>query len=217
MRQTRQDHVRRGEDPDDFEVVLQDMAEDMMNAREMLTAELESRGIDPGKIEPPPPPSPAASRLQEVATRHVVAVGGIIGRLDPVQQQEQQALADELQRMAMTLAGKVAHVSGDIGADGHLEGHTADRQHTVLILLLMEHAARTATKLMDRLLSTTPGLRLSHYPGIRAELDGLLAPLFQALTAEDCQALDALIAAGKAPSPFCTLSRNPSDNRAWPD
>lgn len=204
MERRRREHELRGEDPDDLEVVMQDVASDMEKALGMLKEELEERGIDAREIEPLPPLSTYAFRLQEVATQHLFAVRGIIDRMGPAHLHGHEDLVEELQRMTHTLAGKVANLSGDISDSGRLELDPGNRSHTVSVLLLLEHAARTSGELMTRLASIAPDLPMTRFKGIQAEFEGLLAPLFDEISANDREALGIFIAVRKAPSPFCT-------------
>jgi hypothetical protein len=147
---------------------------------EEAVALLAAEGVDPDE-RPPPPPDDREVILAAVMDWAVRA----------------HALRRhfaEIERLGVFVVGKVARVSRDEDGD--------DEYDTVPNLLALEHALAAVAAGVDRLRATGPPAALARFDEQDRILRGLLAPLLGRIRAHHRRFLAALVAAGRAPSPF---------------
>lgn len=182
-------HEMRGRDPDDWDVVMADVADDMATIMKELDAiEAEEDEEDEEEREAPPPPaviSLTERRLEQLSEELVRAV-------------RESGSKDALFGAVLILSMKVARIGGlaRMGApeDDLWEPDIAPN------VLLIERLCRA----LEAELEALP--ELEEPRRALAALERVLAPLLA--RAEPLRAhLDALIAAGNAPSPFVTAER----------
>jgi hypothetical protein len=103
---------------------------------------------------------------------------------------------------ALLVIGKVGRVMGYMAHwDPEDEIHAAD---TIPNLLLLERLLGAMRADAERLRPTRPG-DVAAFDDVDSALRAMLAPLFELISDDDRAVLDALAAAGQAPSPFARL------------
>ena len=206
LRARREEQKQRGEDPDDPDVFMTDIRSDLTAAMDLLQKEARKRGIDLDDLPDPPEPPPGAARLQEITMQYAVSIKDLVDGLRPGEEQIHDELVGQILGNAFLLGAKAARVAGGLTEDcSCFEDHSVYRHDTVPNLLLMEHVARILNELMAELSAKMPHLCLDRYRGLRGDLHELLDPLVEGIPAAERMVFDALVAAGKAPSPFCSV------------
>jgi len=139
---------------------------------------------------------PRAKRLRSLGIDLVVALTHAQAELPP------PAGADrELIRSALTLAMKVARVSGYFEPRS-TEAWSADAVPNLLLVKLLMRSVRSALGELSEHRSV-----VAKAEQVLGEIERLLAPLLRCVDARARETLSRLMAANQAPSPFCTLDR----------
>ncbi len=204
LRARREEHEQRGENPDDPGVFMEDMASDLTEAMKLLEKEARKRGVGLDHLPEPMEPPPDIARLQDVAMQHANSIKGLVDGLSLGEQEACGELANQALSKAFLLTTKAARITGTCTEEGAFEDQAVYHHDTVPNLLLMEHAAQAVDMLMAELSSAAPSLCLDRYRSQRGEMHKLLDPLLAGIPADERVVFEALEAAGKAPSPFCT-------------
>lgn len=203
-RTTNRAHEERGEDPNDPHVVMGDIEETLRESLAMLEQIYREEGLDPDAPVEPPPRNPVAERLDAEAMALGLALHDVLespaGRRAAARKGG-GAAAEEISRAVLLFPGKV----GRLGA--YLESHGRSFEpeiagNAAATFALLEHLDRTLGQALA-ILGVRSGLEAHALRRAHARLWRLLAPLRDGLPPEPRRALDALIAQGKAPSPFC--------------
>jgi hypothetical protein len=163
-------------------------AEELLGeAVDLLEATCRERDIDSANL-PPPPESIDARVLREAGRGWADAFAA----LEPT-------VADARIR-AVVVAGKVARIA----AEGDLGDNDLWTYDTVPNLLVVEQVLATARSDVDRTRAGLPAKGLVRFDEAHALLRVLLSPPLDAISKSDRAVFAALVAAGRAPSPFAT-------------
>ncbi len=147
-------------------------------------------------------PNPA-SLLEQAALEHALSIKALLDSLRP-DEWPQAEHAELALAQACLLGGKVGRLANDFSAN---ERPLEDNYHgdTVPNLLLIAHALGVADRHMARLSRAVQRLSTERYRRQRGELRALLMPLVAAIPTRQRTAFKALVASGRAPSPFCRV------------
>jgi hypothetical protein len=183
-------HAAHGGDPDDWDVVLEDVAEDMKAALGQLLDIAAAEGID---LEAPLPPAPVvldAVKLQRAGTALATSVARLGDSVAPA------AKRDELVRTATVLGLKATRIASYLSEANPSDAWDADAVPNLLLVELLIRQVR------DGLALTPTG-----EPTRRAleELNRIIEPLLARLDRPRAL-LGKLVERAAAPSPFCILT-----------
>jgi hypothetical protein len=198
-------HEARGEDPDDWAVIMKDVEQEMGRALQLLTEMAERDGVDVSDdSNEMPPPSLASRRLSQAGLDFVVAVRDALATVaEPTEREADEGA--ELVLESAVIARKSGRLSSALEADPQpLEEREVWRGDWVPNLLLIVREIGTARALVRRYFEV-PEVRA----GVEAPLDVIertLVPLTARIPAEARRTLETLIAEGRAPSPFAIAS-----------
>lgn len=186
-------HEARGRDPDDPDVVLEDMRESLESTLRMLLEIARAEGID---LDTPIPPRPSvldAKRLEKAA----MALVRCLVQAFPADDAQASAATAELRRLSATLAVKAARIAChlDVGADEETWARDAAPNLLLLERLKLEMAGELARLSGDVAIDELVTRAMT-------ELDRNLDPLIRQVGEEARGVLAALEARGAAPSPF---------------
>ena len=191
-------HEARGENGDDVDVVLNDVADDMASAIEELRTVANEQGID---LSVPLPHAPIVLdevRLRKAGVELSVALNALVHSSEYTKQSQ---AVDDAMSAGITLALKAAR----IGAYLAVPSANIWEMDAVPNLLLAE---RVRARLTDALCHLDDvGFDKPTLATIRkavGEINRILDPLIVAVGSAPRVLLDGLAARGAAPSPFCT-------------
>jgi hypothetical protein len=197
----RKEHLSRGIDPDDPDVVLEDVLADVRRAIEQAEATLAE--LEPARTEDAPRVvSLAVERLSRLGTQLARQARRSARTLDRrALNRDADVQRRELLFQTLVIARKCGRLSLHLDRDGHPvtlhESWAADGAPNVLLL---EEAQRRVREAMDALFDEEQRAPLDR---LHREIERLLVPLRAAVPTEARLALHAMIAARTAPSPFC--------------
>jgi hypothetical protein len=180
------------------EVLVADLTRDLNRALVMLEDACEQEGIDVSDLKPPPVP-PLVARAQELGSDLVRAAMALTeaavrtGRVD-------EATSAQLVGNATLIAVKVVRVAWTLA-----EGRPPPDQGDVIepILLLVERASAEVRRDGRALTPFVPALLAARFAATHGAMIDLVTPWIAGISAGTRRELNALIAAGCAPSPFC--------------
>jgi hypothetical protein len=182
-------HQAHGRDPDDPDLVMQDVARDLEKMVAHLTAVAEAQGID---LDAPLPPAPIvldAVRLRRAGLDLVSAIHQLPeGALGPEDH-------GELMSTVIVLAPKVARIALSFDDDDRGDLWEFDTVPNLLLIDFLRQQVR------DGLARVTPGAADAARRAL-AELDRILDPMIAAI-GQPRSVLAGLVEHGAAPSPFC--------------
>jgi hypothetical protein len=190
--ETTRRHMERGEDPDDWDVILRDIAEDFAKTIEMIEAVAREDGIDLSAPAPEPPPSLGARRLKEAGLRYVHSAAAI-ARVAPGED------ADALSSSATMTAVKLARIGGAL----ELPDESSWDYDVAPNRLLLERIDEDARRALESLAARFPGDPVESCDSIRREITALVERTFGRVPDGVRAAVEAMTAKGRAPSPFC--------------
>lgn len=198
-RERREAARRRGDDPDDPEVVARDITADLEQAMEMLVQAADEDGIDIDELDldaPLPPESPAQRSLAQRGMAFAVAARELLqGHADEAVREARQC--------AFLIAGKTGRISMYVTPQWQLDEErlalTCDAMPNII---LVEHLLGVVAEGLAVLGERADPGALVRFEEARAELATALLPLSAAVDDEVREALRDLAAAGRAPSPY---------------
>jgi hypothetical protein len=200
QRRRRWAHEMRGRDPDDSDVVMADVAADLEQALALL-AEIQAEGGE----------TTDASSEETEAEPRIAPVVSLVGRrLEETGRTVVEAIArldhddGELLPLALTLSMKAARVSSYVEYGTLDEVWSHDGAPNVLLL---DHLTCALRATLDRL--HRDGVDRSEVSRALAGFERGLAPLVRRAEPHRAE-LAALVAAGRAPSPFVTTPASPA-------
>jgi hypothetical protein len=186
-----------GTDPHHLEVALTDVTRELERAMTMLAGECERRGIDPDELPSDFGINPTVTEAERLAAALVDAADA----LSPPRSELEEDLLETLVGGTCLLAVKTVRIAREMGSGEERPPETAG------ILLLLEHTRRSVDSALARL--RRPPRLISQFQEAEAALWELVGPWIGGVSAETRGALQALVQAGSAPSPFCQLARSP--------
>lgn len=196
---TRRAHRAQGEDPDDPDVVVRDMVEELGRAVALLRTAAAEEGID---LEGPAPPGPPESlEARRFGRDGMELATAVFEALDEGAADAPGLDREEAGSAAVLVAAKLGRVASylDLGAvDDELWGADA-----VPNLLLVEHALEVLDAALARLGDGPAAVRALR---ARATVERTVGPCMAAIPRSARIALARLVAARRAPSPFCRVA-----------
>ena len=193
VEEKKRDAERRGLDPDDPSVAMKMVADSFREAIELLAAalpEVEEEELEELSLEP----SREGTELYEAGLRYVQAVDGLCAESSA----NETGLAAEARLVSMIMVGKAARLMHALP----IERDAIGREDSVLTLLLINHLERQAAALVMAL-GAEKVSRLFGFRRARRELRRLLDLHLAAVDRSEEAFLARMVAAGRAPSPFC--------------
>ena len=180
------------------EVLVAELNRDLNRALLILEEACEQEGIDTTNLEPPPIPA-LVTRAQSLGTDLVRAAVALTeaaartGRID-------EATTSRLVGGASLIAVKAARVAWNLG-DASRPPDLADAIEP--ILLLVERANAELRRDARSLAPFAPALLVARFAAAHGAMIDLVTPWIAEVSATSRAELNARIAAGCAPSPFC--------------
>ncbi|HKP55273.1 MAG TPA: hypothetical protein VJV78_01055 [Polyangiales bacterium] len=199
----RAEHEARGEDPDSSEAMVQDILQSLESAVRTLQQAACEAGVDVHEQLPQPPVALDAVRAHRAGLQVARALTQLRVPVDLASEALADA-ADETLALWSLLVAKAARVLS------YTEEFDPDvwAQDAEPNLLLMEQVRSGFSRHLERLQRELPEGCIPDEvrEGVEA-FDRLLSPLFDGVSRGARRCLEALIAHGVAPSPFCTEKR----------
>jgi hypothetical protein len=180
------------------DVLVAELTRDLNRALLILEEECEKEGIDTSNLEPPTIP-PQVTRAQSLGTDLVRAAADLTeaaartGRID-------EATTSRLVGNTSLIAVKVSRVAWNLG-EGERVPDLADVVEP--ILLLVERANAEVRRDARTLGPFVPALLVARFAAAHGAMIDLVTPWIAEVSAASRAELNARIAAGCAPSPFC--------------
>jgi hypothetical protein len=207
-------HEARREDPNDWKVVMADVADDLRRALEIAQEIAEKDGIDLDAPLPERPIPLAAARLRKASQLLATSLDDALAESTPrgARGAEQDTPGDpsfaSARSICLTIAMKAARIGGMLGA--HDEGDPVSEEmwdvdavpNLILLELLRVRFDRVVAEIRARHPHAEAWPRVAR---ARADLDRVLAPMSLAIRPAEREMLEALVASGAAPSPFCMV------------
>jgi hypothetical protein len=184
-----------GLDPEDPTVAVKMVIEKLETSTRLIAEEAERAGVSLEELEPANPPAEGhafAECGQEFATAVHEATRAVA----------KIALREEAAIVSFIVGAKTARISFDLP----LTEDNPARDHAAFNLLLIDTLLR-----QTRTLLAMAGDKVIEEPRLRRatnELRRLLDRHLRSVHKEDRRQLEAIIQVGRAPSPFCVLSRS---------
>lgn len=201
-------HQARGEDPDDWAVVMKDVGEELERAMKLLVEMAERDGVDLSDESDEPPASLASRRLSQSGLDFVVAVRDALAAIGDEPTEREVDEGAELVLLSAIIARKTARLANAFEPDPQpLEEREVWRCDWVPNVLLITRELGTARAAVRRFFEAAE-LRAS----VEAPLDvieRMLAPLVARIPPEARTTLETMLAEGTAPSPFSTVESEP--------
>jgi hypothetical protein len=158
------------------------MTEALEQAVTMIEQVCRDEGIDTDALPPPPPPGPTELALQRAALEWARTYSAIVG----------------WDATALVVVGKLARIASE-GAMNDDDLRAADLN---LNVMLVEQLLANAGAVLGPWRASAPSEVLAKFDEADQALRVFLAPFSAAIPASDRAALGALVASGRAPSPF---------------
>jgi hypothetical protein len=174
--------LERGADPDDPNAMLVVVAESLREAVQLVTA----------GVEPPEEEELETAELYEAALRYARAV-------DDLCEEGEDALVDEVRLITVILVAKTARLIDALP----LQRHAIARDDTVLTLLLISQLEKQAAALAMAVGAEWQVSHMMGYRRARRDLRRVLDVHLEAIGRSEREAVERMVAAGRAPSPFC--------------
>lgn len=191
----RREHRQLEDGPDE---VIAEVTRDLKRALVMLEDACEEEGIDLDDLQPPPIP-PLVTRAQQLGADLVRAAADLTeaavrtGRID-------EATSARLVGNTTLIAVKVARVAWSLSETG-LPPDPCESVEP--ILLLVERASAEVRRDGRALVPFVPALLLARFAAAHGAMIDLVTPWIARVDPAARRELNARIAAGCAPSPFC--------------
>jgi hypothetical protein len=201
-------HEARGEDPDDWAVIMKDVEEELGRALQLLVEMAERDGADLDDDSDAPPPSLASRRLSQSGLDFVVAVRDALATIGGEPTEREVDEGAELVLLSAIIARKTARLSSAFEADPQpLEEREVWRGDWVPNVILVTRVLGTARAAVRRFFDVA-----ETRARVEAPLDVIertLAPLTERVPPEARRTLETMIADGTAPSPFVIVEHQP--------
>jgi hypothetical protein len=185
----------RGEDPDDPAILMADVAEDLQRTVELLGTIIKEEGIVlDDQVDPPT--SLLTVRLRRAAKAYLGAVDAMV---TPT---ARDGAAGRAVAGAALVGAKLARLTAYEPFENLSEDESWHADAVPNLLLIERTTAGVAAALAS--IESPREEDRKRYEQAYGELRRLIAPWIATIPAGARSAMDALIAGGRAPSPFCT-------------